>query len=217
MNISINEIPYGNPDRLSIVYLKKDTYLDTLLEELKNSPFPLNDSEKVKTELQEISVAIQNTSNTPEILEKFKIYDSVLDTHIIDSLVKQGVDGAELKKMIDDLNEDVLPLITKLKYHYQRIRPYQLSKLYDISLIPYPSLSANTPSYPSGHTIQSRIYAEVLGNRYPKFYKALHELATDVMWSRLYMGVHYPSDCQFGDYVAQVICNHPDFKKKYKL
>jgi hypothetical protein len=215
--MNINEIPYGNPDRITMDYLKKESILDTLLEELKNYPHPQNDSEKVKTELTEISIAIQNVSNNPEILQKFKIYDSVLDTYIIDSLVKQGVDAEELKKIIDDLNQDVLPLISKLKFHYQRIRPYQLSKIHEISLIPYPSLSAQTPSYPSGHTIQSRVYAEVLGNKFPQFYKPLHELATDVMWSRLYMGVHYPSDCQFGDYVAEVICNHPDFKKKYKL
>jgi hypothetical protein len=214
--MSINEIPFGNPDRLSLGYLNKDSILDSLLDELKNHPHPPNDSEKAKAELLELASATENINNK-EVLDKFKIYDFDFDNYIIDRLSKQNIDKDELKKLIEDINEDILPIITKLKYHYQRIRPYQLSKILGVSLVPYPSITANTPSYPSGHTIQSRVYAEVLGNRYPQFYKPIHELATDIMWSRLYMGVHYPSDCQFGDYVASVICNHPDFKKKYKL
>jgi hypothetical protein len=215
--MNINEIPFGNPDRISLNYLNKESILDSLLDELKSHPYPLNDSEKAKQEVTEIAVASLNASENNEILDKFRIYDSLFDTYILDSLSKNGIKKEDVQKLIDDINQDILPIIVKLKYHYQRIRPLQLSKILDISLIPHQSLSANNPSYPSGHTIQSRVFAEVLGNRYPQFYKPLHELATDIMWSRLYMGVHYPSDCQFGDYVAKVICNHPDFKKKYKL
>jgi hypothetical protein len=45
----------------------------------------------------------------------------------------------------------------------------------------------------------------------------LKELADDISVSRLYMGVHYPSDTEFANYVVDVVLSHPDFRKKYKL
>jgi hypothetical protein len=217
MNININDIPFGNPTRTWVKFLEKDSILDTLLEELKNYPFPENDSDKVRTELSEIAAACQNLSNSHDAIEQYKIYDTDFDNYIFELLTKQGVNKEELVEIKNNIDEDVIPIIVKLKYHYQRLRPIQLSKILEVNLVPFETMTTNTPSYPSGHTIQSRIYAEVIGNKYPQFYKSLHDLATEIMWSRLYLGVHYPSDCQFADYIAQVICNHTDFKKKYKL
>jgi hypothetical protein len=37
------------------------------------------------------------------------------------------------------------------------------------------------------------------------------------MWSRQYMGAHYPSDNEFALYAAEVVMKHPEFAKKYKL
>jgi membrane-associated phospholipid phosphatase len=84
-------------------------------------------------------------------------------------------------------------------------------------LYPFESQTSNTPSYPSGHAVQSILYAEVLGNKYPKFYKQLQALAADISESRLAMGLHYPSDVIFAEYVTELCLNHPDFKKKYRL
>jgi hypothetical protein len=214
--MNINDIPFGNPTRDVVKYLHKECILDSLLEELKNHPYPENDSEKTKTEILELAMATDSVTN-PEVVQKFSLYDTMTDKYFVNILEKQNINKLEVEETIKNIEEDILPLIVKLKYFYQRIRPLQISKILNINLIPFESLTSNTPSYPSGHTIQARVYAEVLGNKYPQFYKPLHELATDVMWSRLYMGVHFPSDCQFADYVSQVIINHPDFKKKYKL
>jgi membrane-associated phospholipid phosphatase len=84
-------------------------------------------------------------------------------------------------------------------------------------LYPFPSETANSPSYPSGHSVQSKLYADVLGNKYPKYYKQLQALAADIIESRLDMGLHYPSDILFSEYVSELCLNHPDFKKKYRL
>ena len=47
--------------------------------------------------------------------------------------------------------------------------------------------------------------------------QALQQLAEDISISRLYLGLHYESDAEFGKYCADVVLNHPDFKRKYKL
>ena len=39
----------------------------------------------------------------------------------------------------------------------------------------------------------------------------------DVAYSRLYLGVHYPSDNDFAIEIAKEILKHPDFTKKYGI
>ena len=62
-----------------------------------------------------------------------------------------------------------------------------------------------TPSYPSGHSTQGHLMAELLGKKYPKHYDKLKQLAEFISNSRLMARAHYPSDCKFGEEVAQHI------------
>lgn len=217
--MTINDLQYGNPDRRNQHYLNQTSYLDSLLDELKSYSFSANDSEETKSEIAELISTTNElaNSNNEELFRRFDIYDKAFEEYMSQSLVKSGISLPEVDMLLQSVKQDIKPLLVKLKYHFQRPRPYQLSKMLDLELISFSSVAADSPSYPSGHTFQSRVYAEVLGNAYPQFHKALHELATDIMWSRIYLGLHYPSDCQYADYVAQVVCSHPEFKKKYKL
>jgi len=45
----------------------------------------------------------------------------------------------------------------------------------------------------------------MLGDKYPKHYSNLKELANTVSKSRLMARIHYPSDCVFGEKVAMYI------------
>lgn len=215
--MELNKLQYGNPDRSNNVYLNKESYLDGLLTELKNYPFNPNDSEATRGEILELVTATNQLSDNVELIHRFDVYDKAFEEYMIESLSNVGIPQEETQALLKSVKEDIKPLLVKLKYFYQRPRPYQLSKMIGVELLSYRSVAADSPSYPSGHAFQARVYAEVLGNKYPQYHKALHDLATDIMWSRVYMGVHYVSDGTFADYVAQVVCAHPDFRKKYKL
>ena len=79
------------------------------------------------------------------------------------------------------------------------------------------STSALTPSYPSGHTIQSIVVLSIIGNKHPNIYQYCSRLWEDVAQSRVAIGVHYPSDNDFSYYVAQEILKHPKFAEKYQI
>jgi hypothetical protein len=108
-------------------------------------------------------------------------------------------------------------VILKLKYHFQRPRPYQLAQHYKLKLFPFSSVSAETPSYPAGHTFQAALICHVLGNHFPEKFSYFDSLAKDIEYSRIYLGLHYPSDNDFSLYCVETIIKDKDFKARYGL
>lgn len=208
---------YGNPNRDYLETLKKNTYLDTLLPELLSSPYPDPNTQEAIDEINQLISYTDVVSKQKELHNRYKLYDVEYNDYIIAILSNKGIDFGELSYLRSEIFSDISPLILKTKYHYGRVRPNQLAILLNMGLYPFRSLTIDTPSYPSGHTIMAEVFCTVLGNRYPQFYNQLKELSKDISESRLYLGIHYPSDVKFGNYIAELILNHPDFKKKYKL
>lgn len=81
-----------------------------------------------------------------------------------------------------------------LKYSVDRTRPF----------VTYPDItrkiSVNDPSFPSGHTSNSFSLATSLSLEYPKWYIIIPSFswAGTVSYSRMALGVHYPSDVLAG-------------------
>ena len=92
----------------------------------------------------------------------------------------------------------VRSIILKLKYHYNRPRPFQLADIKGVELNSEYLDSASTPSYPSGHATQGRFVARVLSDLYPEYEQELMNIGDDVSYSRNMAKVHYPSDTAFG-------------------
>ena len=55
-----------------------------------------------------------------------------------------------------------------------------------------------SPSYPSGHTMESRVLAEVLGMLWPDRRAEFRAAADDIAWHRVQAGAHYPHDLAGG-------------------
>jgi membrane-associated phospholipid phosphatase len=77
-----------------------------------------------------------------------------------------------------------------IKYTINRERPY---KRYSFI---HPRGLEGSPSFPSGHTSSSFATATTLTLMYPKWYVAVpsYAWASTVAYSRMHLGVHYPSD-----------------------
>jgi hypothetical protein len=210
-------LSYGNPNREYLKPLKEETYLDTLLPELQNYPPPSADSSEAQNEINAVISLCDSLYSDKVAEQRYLFYDTEFENYIINVLAEAGVSKEEVENIVKQLHDDIVPLLLKIKFHYQRIRPYQLAFYYNLPLFPYTSKTISSPSYPSGHTYQAKIYCEVLGNKYPQYYQSLQRLSEDISLSRLYLGVHYHSDIEFGKYCADLVLNHPDFKSKYKL
>lgn len=85
-----------------------------------------------------------------------------------------------------------------MKYSFRRTRPF----------IKNPDIiaagSGGSPSFPSGHTSVAFAAATSLTLAYPKWYVAVPAFAwaSAVGYSRMYLGVHYPSDVAVGAFIG---------------
>ena len=118
-------------------------------------------------------------------LRRFRETDESI-AHAFDKLVKEDLET--LRRIIT--RPHVLFVIMSLKVAINRARPAQL----DPTLKTMPSLTAHTPAFPSGHAFQAYYLAKILSKRYPERRDELHVLAEECALSRVYAGLHYPSD-----------------------
>lgn len=97
-------------------------------------------------------------------------------------------------------------IATTLKYTIKRPRPF----------VTYPDIvklaSAGSPSFPSGHTSLAFSTATSLSIAFPKWYVIAPSMiwASSVGYSRMHLGVHYPSDVLAGAIIGSgsaFLCN----------
>lgn len=215
MNLDL--ITYGNPTQDQIKDLERETFCDVLFEQLIQYKYPKNSSEATIEELNAIVDALKTLDGKDAYVKRYKAYDFSLKRSFIEFILKDVEEKDEIIKLIEEIQEDVNPLLMKLKYYFQRPRPYQLAEYYKLKLFPYKSNSAYSPSFPSGHSYQARIITEVIGNLYPQTYALMQKIFMDICYSRLYMGLHYQSDIDVGIFCADKVLALKEFKSKYKL
>ena len=107
------------------------------------------------------------------------------------------------QQFIDKILDESAYIVKTIKNSFNRPRPYQLAPYYGIDLDVLASRTAKTPAYPSGHTTQSRLIAEIYAAKYPDHRKNLIKAADECGQGRIMAGLHYPTDHKAGVYLAK--------------
>ena len=81
---------------------------------------------------------------------------------------------------------------------------FQVARPFDIYYIE-PVVEALGYSFPSGHAAISFVMATILSHQFPHHRIFLIGLAFAVSFSRIYLGVHFPSDCFLGALIGSGI------------
>jgi|694.fasta_scaffold63889_4 hypothetical protein len=213
----LDSITWGNPFQKHLPYLEENASpLEKHIPQLTNFTFPKNSSKGTREELNQLVDYIEELKKDEQALKRYRAYDISLTRVFAQVIMEQNL-GEKGADIVDKLLDETLPLLIKLKFYFQRPRPYQLAEHYKLKLFPFESKSADSPSYPSGHALQSKLICHVLGNHFPEKFDYFERLAKDIEYSRLYMGIHYQSDVDYSLYIAEVIIRDKDFKAKYGL
>ena len=164
---------------------------------------PANSSQQTRDELETLANAKLLHKNPAKLEQKYD--DDFL--HAFKKVVKKAGhewDQAYFKALI----KEVASITIRLKYKFNRPRPFQLGKVLGIEVTKYSSSTANTPAFPSGHATQSVVVAHVLSDKYPELKDDLMKVADKVSLSRLVGGHHYPSDVEYGKQLGKWLSGH---------
>jgi hypothetical protein len=213
----MNDLYYGNLNKTFLPYLEKKNIFTEYFDELSMIPFP-----NFYESLQENEIIMDVQSKAEQSSEWDKVrnfcfsWDSDLINSIQLSLNKLGIPYDDIYiEYLTNISEDLGALIMQLKNHYQRARPYQYALYGNQKLHPYETFSGHTPSYPSGHATQIYFLCKVIATHYEEKAKELDALAKRVADSRVIMGIHFPSDNDFGFSIAQTLLEKEDIISKY--
>ncbi len=103
--------------------------------------------------------------------------------------------------LLDRVLNDASIITEADKQFWHTRRPYLADRHIRLLVDPIDS----SPAYPSGHTSETRVVAEVLGLLYPEKLDTLRQRADDIAWRRIEAGVHYPADINAGRMLAMLI------------
>lgn len=106
----------------------------------------------------------------------------------------------ETAKIFKAVRDQSRPAILAAKATWNRPRPYQ----HDIRVTPCVPKPASS-SYPSGHSVESALWAAILAAAFPEKAACFEKHVEDTMWSRIVGGAHYPTDTQAGRMLGEEI------------
>ena len=211
--IDINTITFGNPTQEQLHFIKAYIRQHHNIIKVEDYPFPKNDS----------LVTIQELNNIVDSLDKISMDHN--STKLDDFLrINENLDGAligyfkeefdfNFTELIDKITQEFYPLIYKLKYYYNRPRPYQLASILKLNLFPFQT--TDTPSYPCGDVLLAKLILKAINQKHPELKENCDNLVNVVATSKIFLGQNYQSDIDFSFEIADEIIKSETFKEAY--
>jgi hypothetical protein len=109
------------------------------------------------------------------------------------------------RTVLEHIEKQAEPLLFHLKDIINRPRPYQLAYYLGIKLYPLIHTDASSASYPSGHSLNAHLIAEIMAQKYPQLASEIRSFGDKIAFSREQVGVHYPSDGAISEKIAHII------------
>lgn len=212
----INEVRYGNPTFIQHKALREVHYLDALIESLQeNYPYKNYSKEQI-AELNSLAANLKELQSSDD---KGKEISDTINTNIYtDSFISQTFFANSIildKDIYTALHEDCYSISLKLKYFFNRPRPYQLAYYYKLSLFPDTYVTIDTPSYPSFNYLFSLMLKYVFSDNRNK--NIFNYICEKIKNSRISEAINYPSDMVFSEKVFESVSNNNGFNKKYGI
>jgi hypothetical protein len=213
----IDFVRFGTPTIEQVNTMAKSDLLDDVFAKFSDLVLPKNGSNQILKDLQNVSNAVNSLKENEKELGYYRAIDKNLYVVFQDWCARRGFETENLKDKLEPILIDVNALIYKLKYHYQRIRPKQLAELLGVdTFLSYGSTSADSPSFPSGHSLQICVLGGLLQKAKPELSNAIEEFANQVMRSRFVMGLHFKHDIDIAKEISQEILGNVEFRRKYE-
>ena len=188
--------PISQKKKDKIKYAQNEgLFNDFNYDRYKRKSFPRNESMTTYSELNYLR-------DLPEDKEFVKKHDNIEE--VFKEVCKDyNVEYPE--ELVNELLKSSAGIILDLKYHYNRPRPKQLAKEYEMSIGGMELESMSSPSYPSGHSTQGILIGKVLQTKLPITTDAFLQAGKRISYSRNLARAHYPSDSRMGEELGDAL------------
>ena len=170
-------------------------FKDFDIKPFKKKKPPVDSGYTTRTEINEL----KKIPLRKEFVKKFDNQEKAFK----ETAEREGIKDYD-KKIAAKLIKDSAPVILEIKKYHDRPRPYELDK----SMAHYKLKSMETPSYPSGHSVQGMLIGRVLSDKYPRSRKGFMATAKNISYSRRVARAHYKSDSKMGEELGNSMYEH---------
>lgn len=204
-----SELPYAGEDlppsdpvtplagRWPLAFLKRDEdghFLDSFGRRLK---LPIRHPRLInfEKELEAVQRTLENLTSTQKQIAVYygtgvptKQWTPVAD-RLIDTYDVTPTQAARIQAVLHGAINDTMIVVWDLKYRWNVARPNQYDQEMETILC-----TPRFPTYPSGHAAMSGCAEVILSYYFPTEKMKLERIAEEDAASRLFAGVHFPSD-----------------------
>jgi len=205
--LEMNDMQFAPSKDLKKAKYKKIKVFNDQWSSIKLPEPPKNDSKTTRQEIETIQKEVNGASK--ELQVEYKMTDKDTSYYIKEYLNEVGLDYSD--DVIEYLEDQSTPVTRHYKNIFNRPRPYQIAEALKIPFKKFKTGTANTPSYPSGHTVQSYVVANYYSEKYPEHKDELRKMADKSAYGRVVAGLHYPSDYKAGIKLADELVKYMNF------
>jgi membrane-associated phospholipid phosphatase len=186
------------------------TWLITSGDALRPAPPPAYDSPQKKAELAELKALQRTPAMTSHAWfwewgaggsRAWHLWNEQTSRKVLEyRLAERPLEAARAFALASFAVHDAVVACWDAKYAYWAMRPFQV----DPGLKPlFPA--PNHPSYPAAHACISTAAGHTLAGLFPRDAEALRALAKQAADSRMWAGIHFPSDVEAGRVIGEAV------------
>jgi hypothetical protein len=186
------------------------TWLITSGDALRPAPPPAYDSPQKKAELAELKALQRTPAMTSHAWfwewgaggsRAWHLWNEQTSRKVLEyGLAERPLEAARAFALASFAVHDAVVACWDAKYAYWAMRPFQVDPELK-PLFPAP----NHPSYPAAHACISTAAGHTLAGLFPRDAEALRALARQAADSRMWAGIHFPSDVEAGRVIGEAV------------
>jgi membrane-associated phospholipid phosphatase len=188
------------------------TWLISSGDALRPAPPPAHDSPQKKAELAELKAIQRTPAMTSHAWfwewgaggsRAWHLWNEQTSRKVLEyGLAERPLEAARAFALASFAVHDSVVACWDAKYAYWAMRPFQVDPALK-PLFPAP----NHPSYPAAHACISTAAGQTLAGLFPRDAEALRALGKQAADSRMWAGIHFPSDVEAGRVIGEAVAN----------
>lgn len=213
------KLAFGNPNIYHLQLLESIGLVDDLYSELAKITPPDINSDFLYSQIHDLAQKTQKVyDEKPELIATYRYHSHFYQQYIINELTKVNKDvNNVLTKLFKTVKTQILPLLTKLQFHFNQPNAQQLAHFFQIKYFSLNFDGYTSPNYPNADLILALTVVEIISNHYPELYSESTKIKENLIDGFLYYNGTTIYELNYCIIVMKNIINSQTFMSEHRL